>query len=227
MLTLVYGYGVSGKSAVKCLQSLGREVAIYTDNIGESFDGITDLSGINIEDALKQVGLIVISPSVDINSPLLVEARKRHIGIIGELELGYRNFKGDIIAVTGTNGKTTCTRLITEILKNTGINADSYGNIGIPFAENAPNLPEDKVAVLEVSSFQLNTTELFCPKIAMCLNVAEDHLEYHKTMENYIQCKADIFKNQDKNDYAILNYDDCMKVIYIIFHCYIRLKEVI
>ncbi len=210
MLTLVYGYGVSGKSAVKCLQSLGREVAIYTDNIGESFDGITDLSGINIEDALKQVGLIVISPSVDINSPLLVEARKRHIGIIGELELGYRNFKGDIIAVTGTNGKTTCTRLITEILKNTGINADSYGNIGIPFAENAPNLPEDKVAVLEVSSFQLNTMELFCPKIAMCLNVAEDHLEYHKTMENYIQCKADIFKNQDKNDYAILNYDDCI-----------------
>ncbi len=208
MLTLVYGYGVSGKSAVNCLQSLGREVAIYTDNIGGNFDGITDLSGLPIDDVLKQVGLIVISPSIDINSPLLVEARKRHIGIIGELELGYRNFKGDIIAVTGTNGKTTCTRLITEILKNTGLNADSYGNIGIPFAENAPNLPEDKVAVLEVSSFQLNTTELFCPKIAMCLNVAEDHLEYHKSMDNYVKCKRDIFKNQDKSEYAILNYDD-------------------
>ncbi len=208
MLTLVYGYGVSGKSAVNCLVKLGRQVAIYADKHIKVGDGLINRTGLPINEVLEDVGLIVISPSVDLECDLLYEARKRNIGIIGELELGYRNSLGNIIAITGTNGKTTCTELITTLLKNADINSDYYGNIGIPFAEHSFDITEDKVVVLEVSSFQLATTELFCPKIGICLNISEDHLEYHKSMEHYIKCKLNIFKNQDKNDYAVLNYDD-------------------
>ncbi len=208
MLTLVYGYGTSGKSAINCLKKLGRQVAVYCDKQVDNVKDIIDLSGKPFDEVLKDVGLIVVSPSVDLNSKLLIEAKRRNIEIIGELELGYRNALGDIIAITGTNGKTTCTRLITKILKNSGINSDYYGNIGVPLAENSFDITEDKVGVVEVSSFQLATTELFCPKIAICLNIAEDHLEYHKTMNDYINCKRNLFKNQDKNEYAILNYDD-------------------
>lgn len=208
MLSLVYGYGTSGKSALKCLERLGREVAVFTDEPLKEDIGVTNLCGLPFDEVLKNVGLIVVSPSVKLDSELLTVARQKHIEIIGELELGYRNLLGDVIAITGTNGKTTCTRLLTEILKATGVNADYYGNIGVPLAENSFDIGEEKVAVVETSSFQLATTELFCPKIAICLNIAEDHLEYHKSMDNYIKCKRDIFKNQDKSEYAILNYDD-------------------
>lgn len=208
MLTLVYGYGVSGKSAVNLLLKLERQVAVYADNQIEVKEGVINRSGLSATKALEDVGLICISPSVELECDLLKEARLRNIEIISELELGYRNTQGDIIAITGTNGKTTCTELITTMLKNAQINADYYGNIGVPFAENSLDITEDKVAVLEVSSFQLATTELFCPKIAICLNIADDHLEYHKSIENYIKCKLKIFKNQDKNEYAVLNFDD-------------------
>lgn len=208
MLTLVYGYGASGKSAVKCLRRLDRQVAVYADKIISVESGVINRSGMSVDEAISDVSLVVVSPSVDLDCELLVEAKKRGIEIIGEIELGYRNLFGDIIAITGTNGKTSCTELVTKMLKNANINADFYGNIGVPLAENSHLIGEDKVAVVEVSSFQLATTELFCPKIAMCLNIAEDHLEYHKIMENYINCKKRIFENQDKNEYAILNYDD-------------------
>lgn len=208
MLSLVYGYGVSGKSAVNCLVRLGRQVAVYADKYIKVADGIVNRSGMSAINALEDVGLVVVSPSVELDCELLSLAKAKNIEIIGELELGYRNSLGDIIAITGTNGKTTCTELVTTMLKNAQINSDYYGNIGVPFAENSFDVTEYKVAILEVSSFQLATTELFCPKIGVCLNIGEDHLEYHKNMENYIECKLRIFKNQDESDYAVLNYDD-------------------
>lgn len=209
MLTLVYGYGTSGKSAVKCLLRLGRQVAVFADKyIAIKDKKVINRSGMDVDSALDDVSLVVVSPSVSLDSELLTEAKKRGVEVVGELELGYRNLSGDIIAITGTNGKTSCTELVTQMLKNANINADFYGNIGVPLAENSNLIDVDKVAVVEVSSFQLATIELFCPKIAMCLNVAEDHLEYHKNMENYIACKKRIFENQDKSEYAILNYDD-------------------
>lgn len=208
MLTLVYGYGVSGKSAVNLLLKLERQVAVFADEQVEVQKGVINRSGMSIDDALEDVGLVCISPSVELDCELLKEARLRNIEIISELELGYRNTQGDIIAITGTNGKTTCTELITAMLKNAQINADYYGNIGVPFAENSLDITQDKVAVLEVSSFQLATIELFCPKIAICLNISDDHLEYHKSIQNYIKCKLNIFKNQDKNEYAVVNFDD-------------------
>lgn len=208
MLTLVYGYGTSGKSAVKCLQKMGRKIAVYSDDFVKVSEQVENRCGMAISKVLEGVSLIVVSPGIDLDCELLKEAAKKNIEIIGELELGYRNVCGDIIAITGTNGKTTCTELVTQMLKNANINADFYGNIGVPFAQNSFDITDDKVAVVEVSSFQLGATELFCPKIAICLNIAEDHIEYHKSMANYIACKQNIFKNQDKNEYAILNYDD-------------------
>lgn len=208
MYTLVYGYGASGKSAIKCLLELGRKVAVYADNYVDIEFDVDNRSGSTPEKALLDVNLIVVSPSIDLDSPLLLLARKTGIEIIGEIELGYRNLSASIIAITGTNGKTSCTELLTKMLKNADIDANYYGNIGVGLAQNCSKLTCDKVAVLEVSSFQLATTELFCPKIAICLNIDEDHLEYHKSMENYISCKRRIFKNQDISEYAVLNYDD-------------------
>lgn len=208
MLTLVYGYGVSGKSAINCLLKLGRQVAIYNDSPVEVTEDVINRCGLEINEVLEDVSLIVISPSVGLNCELLKVAKTKKIEIIGELELGYRNTLGDLIAITGTNGKTTCTELVTKMLKDAGLKADYYGNIGVPLAENSFNITEEKVGVVEVSSFQLASCELFCPKIAICLNIADDHLEYHKTMNEYIKCKMGIFKNQDKSEYAVLNYDD-------------------
>lgn len=208
MLTLVYGYGVSGKSAVHCLKEMGHSVAVYADVPVEVEDGVLNLCGMDVDKVLQGVSLVVVSPSIDLQSPLVAAAKSHGIEVIGEIELGARNCSGDMIAVTGTNGKTTCVQLITHILKNTGINADYYGNIGVPFAAESAQIAEDKVAVLEVSSFQLATCSLFCPKIAVCLNIADDHLEYHGTMQNYIKCKKNIFSKQDYRDYAVLNYDD-------------------
>lgn len=209
MVTLVYGYGVSGKSAVGLLEKLGRRIAIYDDNNNVEIDScLEDRRGLPYDQVLENVKLVVVSPSVDLNNDLIKLAKSKHIEVIGELELGFRNIEGSMIAVTGTNGKTTCVELLTKILKNASIDAESYGNIGVGFAENALDIHPNKVAVVEASSFQLSSINLFCPKIAVCLNITCDHLEYHKSREKYIQSKANIFANQDNNEYAILNYDD-------------------
>lgn len=191
---LIYGRGKSGNGAAKLLEELGVDYDIIDDNSGdETLDGVTQM---------------IISPGIAMDNPLVLTAKAKGIEVIGEIELGYRHCLADVIAVTGTNGKTTTVELITELLKKSYIDAYALGNIGNSFAKRALDLKLSDVAVLEISSFQLESIASFCPKIALCLNITPDHLERHKTMDNYITTKRRMFMNQTQKDYAVLNYDD-------------------
>jgi len=139
---------------------------------------------------------------------LLVQAAERNIPVISELELAYSCCRAPIIAITGTNGKTTTTALLGEILKASGRTTHVVGNIGVPFTEKAMDMEGSHTAVVEVSSFQLESIRNFRPYIAVILNITEDHMDRHKTMENYIAAKARIYENQTKGDILILNADD-------------------
>lgn len=212
---LVLGLAKSGVAAAIELNKIGSNVTA---------SDIKDRSSIKNADLLESLGiklvleshplnllngcdLIVVSPGIPGDLKILKEARKRDIPIISELELGYWFMKAPIIAVTGTNGKTTTTTLIGEILKNDGKTVSVAGNIGIPLIREVNKGDQDYV-VVEVSSFQLENILQFKPKIATILNISEDHLNRHKTFENYIEAKARILENQDENDYAVINYDD-------------------
>ena len=207
--TLVYGYGVSGKSAACLLLAMGKYVAVYDDNMDIDFaDEVEDVRGKRPSDILKDVKLVVASPSIMTNNYLINLACEKNIEVISELELGYRNFSGDTISITGTNGKTTTTLLVKALLDECGIDAHAVGNIGCGFCSELSTMTKSSVAVVEASSFQLSAVELFAPKYAICLNISPDHIDYHKTMQNYIDSKAKIFSAQKHSDYAVVNYDD-------------------
>lgn len=208
---LILGWGSSGKASCKLLLSQNYNVAVYDDNVVDCYlDNtlIRNVKNLPFEQIFNNLELVVVNPCVQIDHAVIKEANKLGIEVIAEIELGYRYCKGSIVAVTGTNGKTTTVSLLTHILNKAGISAQALGNIGIPFSLYAQKLSEKSVAVLEVSSFQLETTKNFLPKIAVCLNVAKDHLERHKTFDEYIRLKAKIFENQSQSEYAVLNYDD-------------------
>ena len=166
------------------------------------------MRGLSVDVMLQNVKLLIASPSVMENNDVIIKAKSIGIEVISELELGYRNCDSDIIAITGTNGKTTTTLLIQKLLIESGIDARAVGNIGAGFCSELLSMTKSSVAVLEASSFQLSAVELFSPKISICLNISPDHIEYHKTMENYISSKANILRKQTFNDYTILNFDD-------------------
>lgn len=149
--------------------------------------------------------LVVVSPGVKPNAPILEEARRQNIEIIGELEVGYELTAGKYIAITGTNGKSTVTTLTFELLKNKLPSTFICGNIGDPLSMYAF---KEGNFVLEVSSFQLKTIKNFKPDIATILNIDQDHMDWHPTFDDYVDSKSRIFENQDANDYLILNYDD-------------------
>jgi len=154
--------------------------------------------------------LMVISPGVPSNAPIILEAHRRKIKIISEIEFGSLLCKGKLIAITGTNGKTTTTSLMGHLIETSGLKTYVAGNIGIKaFCEVALEVKEDEYVVLEISSFQLDFIETFKPKIALILNITPDHLNrYDSKFENYIYSKYRIFMNQDSDDYLILNADD-------------------
>jgi len=156
----------------------------------------------------RRQDLIVVSPGVPLDTPELVQARNLGRPIIGELELAARYLKGQILAVTGSNGKTTTTSLIGEILRKSGIPTEVGGNIGVPVVALIDDSTDATWNVLEVSSFQLETTEKFHPKIAVILNITPDHLDRHGTFENYALAKERIFAEQDQSDYCLLNADN-------------------
>ena len=160
------------------------------------------------EETIAQTGLLVVSPGVPADSPLVEEFRERGIPVWGEIELAYQRERGQVIAVTGTNGKTTTTTLLGEIMKRHFETSFVMGNIGYPYADIAEKTTERSVTVGEISSFQLETIERFHPKVSAILNITPDHLNRHHTMENYIAAKNHITKNQTKDDYCILNYDN-------------------
>jgi UDP-N-acetylmuramoylalanine--D-glutamate ligase len=156
----------------------------------------------------RRQDLIIVSPGVPLDTPELVQVRKFGRPIMGELELASRFLKGKSLAITGSNGKTTTTSLCGEILTAGGLPTQVGGNIGLPVIALVDDSRDDGWSVLEVSSFQLETTEQFHPEIAVILNITPDHLDRHGNFENYVAAKERIFANQTADDALVLNADD-------------------
>ncbi|QQY80536.1 UDP-N-acetylmuramoylalanine--D-glutamate ligase [Keratinibaculum paraultunense] len=214
---LILGLGISGVSTVKALDKLGANI-IVSDiktqyELKNYIDKIKDIDivyrlGTN-EVSLENIDLIVKSPGVPLDLQVLKDAKSKGIEVITDLELAYRlNPNKNIIAITGTNGKTTTTTLTGEYFKKAGYNVFVVGNIGVGILWNMINSKDDDIFVIEASSFQLENTIEFKPKVSLILNLTPDHLNWHKTFENYIEAKKKIFKNQGKDEYTVLNYDD-------------------
>ena len=160
------------------------------------------------EEVLDELDLAVLSPGVPIDIPAVNMLRDRGIPIWGEVELAYANSKGNVLAITGTNGKTTTTSLLGEIMSLHQESVFVVGNIGTPYTGVALETDEESVTVAEISSFQLETIDTFRPKVSAILNITPDHLNRHHTMEEYIRVKESIAKNQGEEDTCVLNYED-------------------
>lgn len=160
----------------------------------------------------EEVDLVVISPGIPLELPFVQRLRERGVRIIGEVELAFQMAKGKFIGITGTNGKTTTTALTGTLFKNAGYDARIVGNIGRPIIAEVENADEHTIFVTELSSFQLETIEKFRCHAAAIVNITPDHLNRHKTMENYAHIKGRIFENQTADDHAIINMDDPLSV---------------
>ncbi|KNF09923.1 UDP-N-acetylmuramoylalanine--D-glutamate ligase MurD [Gottschalkia purinilytica] len=213
---LVLGLAVSGVSTSKALSKLGANV-IVTDmkkeeELKEYIEELKDIHityvlGSNDVD-LEKIDLIIKSPGIPLDIPIIKNAESKGIEVITDIELSYRISKNRFIAITGTNGKTTTTSLTGEIFKKAGFGTHVTGNIGVGILWEVVNSHDDDVFIIEASSFQLDSTKKFKPKVSLITNITPDHLNWHKTIENYIKAKQKVFRNQDKDDFTILNYDD-------------------
>jgi UDP-N-acetylmuramoylalanine--D-glutamate ligase len=214
---LVVGLGKSGLAAALFLRRQGAQVTVSDIRSAESLakeipalleEGIMVEAGGHGLLTFRRQDLIVVSPGVPLDTPELMQARNFGRPIIGELELAARFLKGRIMAITGSNGKTTTTVLAGEILKEAGYPTLVAGNIGVPVVGLIAESNDETWSVLEVSSFQLESTEQFHPAIAVILNITPDHLDRHGTFENYAMAKERIFLRQHENDFLVLNSDD-------------------
>ncbi len=202
---VVVGMARSGVAAVELLREHGALVRAVDQNVRA-------IPGIAVEaqtaDAFVGAELIVLSPGVPADLDVINDARGRGTRVIGDLELAGWFLQGEIIGITGSNGKTTTTALTGHILQSSGIAAQIGGNIGTPPCSMVKTSRTGQWNVLELSSFQLETTETFRPNISACLNVTPDHLDRHYTIENYAEMKARLFVRQRDSDFAVLNADD-------------------
>jgi UDP-N-acetylmuramoylalanine--D-glutamate ligase len=215
---LVFGAGKSGVSATRLLQRQKAFVYLYDSNTGitnKNFENHFDtehdfklVTGELPEELLDDLDLLVISPGVATDHPSIVRVQQHGIPIWGEIELAYRCSKGKIVGITGTNGKTTTTTLVGEIMNTYFDEVYVVGNIGNPYTDIALETTEESVAVIELSSFQLETIHEFKPDVSAILNITPDHLNRHHTMENYIAMKENIARNQTPAEVCILNYED-------------------
>lgn len=215
---LVFGAAKSGVSAARLLQKQEARVILYDANYElklEDFKEKLDvkhnfqlITGELTDDMTDCLDLVILSPGVPDDLPEVNKFKEKGIPIWGEIELAYRNSRGKIIGITGTNGKTTTTSLVGEIMKAYYKDIYVVGNIGNPFTDIALKTTEDTVIVAEISSFQLETIDEFRPEISAILNISQEHLNRHHTMEAYIDLKVSITKNQNRNDLCILNYED-------------------
>jgi UDP-N-acetylmuramoylalanine--D-glutamate ligase len=213
----VVGLARSGVAAARLLREAGAEVvgvdALPLTGLGTEVRGLETLgvrlvTGEPAPAVLDAIELVVVSPGVPLTAPALASVRRRGVPIIGELELGWRATQATTVAITGTNGKTTTTALTGALLTDESRAVLVAGNIGTPLSAHATGFPADGVVVCEVSSFQLETIELFRPRVAAVLNVTPDHLDRHGSFEAYLEAKARIFLNQTPADTAVLNADD-------------------
>ena len=215
---IVAGTGKSGISATKLLVNHGVKVYLFDENKDRDIEAIKEKTGdselVQIElgelgeDALSSSQLMVISPGIPVDAPFTDVVRNAGIPIWSEIELAYHYGKGKIAAITGTNGKTTTTALVGEIVKAHKAKTIVVGNIGIPYTELCDTTDDDSDTVAEISSFQLETVIDFHPNVSAILNLTPDHLNRHYTFENYGNVKFSITKNQTMDDVTVLNYDD-------------------
>lgn len=215
---IVAGTGKSGISATKLLVNHGVKVYLFDENKDRDIEAIKEKTGdselVQIElgelgeDALSSSQLMVISPGIPVDAPFTDVVRNAGIPIWSEIELAYHYGKGKIAAITGTNGKTTTTALVGEIVKAHNVKTIVVGNIGIPYTELCDTTDDDSDTVAEISSFQLETVIDFHPNVSAILNLTPDHLNRHYTFENYGNVKFSITKNQTMDDVTVLNYDD-------------------
>ena len=215
---IVAGTGKSGISATNLLVKHGVKVYLFDENKERNVDDIMGKTGnselVNVmlgelsDEALKSAQLMVISPGIPVDAPFTDIVRNAKIPIWSEIELAYHYGKGKIAAITGTNGKTTTTALVGEIVKAHNAKTIVVGNIGIPYTELCDTTDDDSATVAEISSFQLETVIDFHPNVSAVLNLTPDHLNRHYTFENYGNVKFSITKNQTMDDVAVFNYDD-------------------
>ena len=217
---LVIGSGISGVGSVGLLEYIGARVTLYDSNTELTEEILkaklpeesraSCIAGEFPEEILKKVDTVVLSPGVPTDIPLVNALRDNGAAIIGEIELGYQKEKGKVAAITGTNGKTTTTTLVGDIMK-AHVGKDKafvVGNIGNPYTSECLKTAPDTVTVGEISSFQLETIRDFHPAVSAILNITPDHLNRHHTMEAYVAAKENITLNQTKEDLCVLNYEN-------------------
>ncbi len=215
---LVYGTGISGISAVSLLESVQARVVLYDENTKLTKEQVKDkllegskakiVLGALSEDVINTIDMVVLSPGVPCDIPIIEGFKKRGIPVWGEIELAYQLSKGRVVAITGTNGKTTTTTLVGKLMKNYFQSVFVVGNIGKPYTKAATQMVDETVTVAEISSFQLETIHDFHPVVSAILNITPDHLDRHHTMECYIETKEKVALNQTKEDVCVLNFDD-------------------
>ena len=212
----VLGLSRSGRAATEYLLRKGSAVYIYDDTESERVEQIArelenkGAKRLKKEELSKTVDFcdaLVLSPGIPIDHPLAVAFKRNGKALLGETELAARSMRANIVAITGTNGKTTCVSMLAQILERGGLQAKACGNIGLPMIDFCA-MDEESIAVAEISSFQMETLNSLRPHIAILLNITEDHLNRHYTMENYVFLKAKLLKNLTEMEYAVLNYDD-------------------
>lgn len=217
---LVVGSGISGIGAAALLEHIGAEVVLYDSNEKLGPEELREklpegsravcVTGELPREISKEIRTAVLSPGVPVDIPLVDELRARGVDITGEIELGYREEKGRVAAITGTNGKTTTTTLLGEIMKAHLGEEKVFvvGNIGNPYTAECLKTGPETVTVGEISSFQLETVDTFRPKVSVILNITPDHLNRHHTMEAYVAAKENIARNQTEEDICVLNYEN-------------------
>ena len=215
---LVFGSGKSGIGAAELLGQVGAEPVIYDGNADLDKEAVVhkvkhckDISvyaGELPEEVRKALDLVVLSPGVPTDIPIVKSFYEQGLPVWGEVELAYRVGDGEVLAITGTNGKTTTTALLGKIMQDARESVFVVGNIGTPYTSKALEMKQNSVTVAEISSFQLETIDEFAPKVSAILNITEDHLNRHHTMEEYIRVKELITENQGTEDVCVLNYED-------------------
>ncbi len=215
---LVFGTGISGIAAAKLLVRQGCPVILYDGNekmteseIRQKSDELKEteiILGALPEHVIHACDIAVLSPGVPTDLPVVDAMRRQGMEIWGEIELAYAFEKGRVLAITGTNGKTTTTSLLGAIMQHAVSKVKIVGNIGIPYTSVVSDTDKDSVTVAEISSFQLETIHNFCPEISAVLNITPDHLNRHHTMENYQKAKMQITINQGEEQICVLNYED-------------------
>lgn len=221
---LVVGMARSGVAAAKLLHKAGAKVIINDNKTADQLgDALLPLKGLDIEyalgcpagECLSGIDAMIISPGIPDTAAFVVKAKEMGIYVTGELEMAYQLSSGEMVAITGTNGKTTTVSLLGEIFRNAGRTTHVVGNIGYPYSAAGFDSTDSDMFVCEVSSFQMETAETFHPRCGALLNITEDHLNRHGTMECYAQTKMRMFQNMTADDVAVFNADDPALAPYI------------